>query len=570
MGRPDAAEAVRRMVALQAHRGPDGARVQTLVPGLAFGHARLSIVDLSDRGAQPMRSACGRWTLVFNGELFNYLELARELGHAGWRSESDTEVFLEAVSAWGIEKTLARSVGMFGAALWDHAEQALTLVRDRIGEKPLVYFWDGTVFAFASELKALGGLHGARVRAEALDAYLALGFVPAPLAIFEKTYKLEAGCWLRLARGSLTGGRWWFPERAPAPGPRREAQKIAELRTLVADSVRLRLRADVPLALALSGGMDSSVIAHEAARQGARVRAFTVEFPGASEAAQARQTAAQCGLAHEVIPAGDLSAPHAVEEMLAQYDEPFADSAAIPALVLARALGGYKVMLNGDGGDEAFGGYRHYEFIRAKQAVKAAAAAAGLCDGSAAVYVQAKTLFPAAFRARLMGRPAALGGLDRLLGAGIFAAAPQGALERALWFDRHLYLANGLTHKMDMALAAHGIEGRAPLLDHRILEWTAKLDGRDLVRGRSRKILLRRAYAADLAEAVRRRGKRGFGAPIGAWLAGSLRQQVQETLPVVWLDGQAQAAVLAPGANAQRLWTLFMLARWARQWRISW
>jgi asparagine synthase (glutamine-hydrolysing) len=573
IGMPGAVEIVTNMIALQRHRGPDGARVIALRADAALGHARLSIVDLSERGTQPMHSASGRWTLVFNGELFNYQELARELPDVAWQSESDTEVFLEAVAAWGVEKTLARAVGMFAAALWDRQEHALTLVRDRIGEKPLVYFWDGRVLGFASELKALRPLHASRIQAAALDVYLALGSIPAPLAIFENTHKLPAGHLLRWKQGSLSTQRWWFPECAEVPGTRGDAQKIEELLALVADSVRLRLRADVPVALALSGGIDSSVIAAEMARQGARVEAFTVTFAeDRTDFGFARQVAERCGLAHEEIPAEGLSAERGLDAMVAQYDEPFADSAAVSALALARALDGrYKVILNGDGGDEAFGGYRHYEFIAVKQA---AAAAAGLRDGhrSSTVYVQAKTAFRAQERARLTGSAGNPGDgpLDRLLQADAFLGAPRrGALQRALWCDRHLYLANGLTYKTDMALAAHGMEGRAPLLDHRILEWTQNLDDRDLVRGRDTKVLLRRAYAPELPPAVGNRSKKGFGAPVGAWLAGPFREQVRETLPCALLDPDAQSAVLTHG-NAQRVWTLFLFARWARHWGATW
>lgn len=573
---PGAVDVVTSMIALQRHRGPDGARVTALAEDAALGHARLSIVDLSERGTQPMDSASGRWTLVFNGELFNYQELARELPDVAWRSESDTEVFLEAVAAWGLEKTLARAVGMFAAALWDRHEHTLTLVRDRIGEKPLVYFWDGLVLGFASELKALRPMHASRIQAAALDVYLALGSVPAPLAIFENTYKLPAGHWLRWKQGALSTERWWFPERAAAPGARGEEQKIEELRALVADSVRMRLRADVPRALALSGGIDSSVIAAEIARQEARVEAFTVTFAGdGTDFAFARQVAERCQLKHEEIPAEGLSIERGLEEMVAQYDEPFADSAAVSALTLARALNGrYKVILNGDGGDEAFAGYPHYEFIAVKQAVKSAAAAVGLRDGhrSSTVYVQAKTTFRAQERARLTGSEGdpGVGPLDRLLQADAYLGALRhGALKRALWCDRHLYLANGLAYKTDMALAAHGMEGRAPLLDHRILEWTQNLDDRDLVRGRDKKVLLRRAYAAELPPLVCNRPKKGFGAPVNAWLKGPLREQVRETLPCALLDPDAQAGALAHG-NAQRVWTLFLFARWARHWGATW
>jgi hypothetical protein len=201
------------MTEAQRHRGPDGGGLfSDPQAGLALGHRRLAILDLSEAGRQPMTSRDGRWTLVLNGEIFNYLELRRELG-GEFRTATDTEVLLEACAAWGVEEALARSVGMFAFALWDARERELILARDRAGEKPLVYFWDGRTLAFASELKALGPLHGRRLDPEALDCYLALGYVPAPLAIFRNCRKLPPGHLLRFKSGVHRVGRWWFPER---------------------------------------------------------------------------------------------------------------------------------------------------------------------------------------------------------------------------------------------------------------------------------------------------------------------------------------------------------------------
>lgn len=559
------------MAAAQWHRGPDGAGLLELEPGAAFGHRRLAILDLSDRGAQPMTSRDGRWSIVLNGEVFNYRELRAQLPHGTWRTETDTEVFLEAVAAWGLERTLERSNGMFAVALWDRRERTLMLARDRAGEKPLVYFWDGTTLAFASEMKALEPWHDRQVDPAALDVYLGLGYVPAPLGIFRKTHKLAPGHYARLHQGALDVRRWWFPEHATAQPPADPAERREQLRALLADAVRLRLRSDVPIALSLSGGVDSSVIAAELARQGAAPDAFTLVFDGdAADVPYARKVARHFGLRHEVIRAESAPLIDQLAAAAAQYDEPFADSSAVACLGLARALGGrYKVILDGDGGDEAFGGYSHYEYIVAKQALKAAAAAVGLRDGAgtATVYVQSKTLFSASERSGLLnghgGPPAAL---ERLLASDAYLRTPRpGALKRALWSDRHLALANGLTYKMDMALAAHGIEGRAPLLDHRILEWAQNLDDRDLVRGRQKKVLLRETYAQDVPADVLERPKHGFGAPVSEWLGGPLRELAAEALPCPLLDPLEQ-----PQASGQRQWTLLQLALWAERWRASW
>ncbi len=586
-GNPDSLAAIRSMTGALGHRGPDGEGYATH-SGIALGHRRLAILDLSPAGAQPMRSHDGRFTIALNGEIFNYRELRAELS-GPFHSATDTEILLEACAAWGVEKTLERANGMFAFALWDTRERELTLARDRSGEKPLVYFWDGGVFAFASELKALTGLHSSRLDPAAVDAYLALGYVPAPLAIFRDCRKLPAGHLLRFRSGRLDVRRWWFPEQAPPLPDRPGIDRARELRALAADAVRLRLRADVPVALSLSGGVDSSAIAAECAAQGASLDTFTVVFDGdQTDLPHARAVARHLKLRHHVIAVrGDVQ-NQIVQNQIVQnqivarqldlaashYDEPFADSSALPALALASALAGrYKVILNGDGGDEAFAGYRHYQHIAAKQFLKTAAAAAGFADGSGGmgVYVQSKTLFRLRERARLLASHAPGATLAELLANdGFLRTAPpggalRGALRRALWSDRHLHLANDLTYKMDIALAAFGMEGRAPFLDHRILEWAQGLDAKDLVRGRQKKVLLRQAYRDALPAGVLARAKHGFGAPIASWLAGPLKEIVRESLPCPLLDAASQR-----NASGQRLWTLLMFARWARKWEARW
>ncbi len=303
-GHPEALDLTSRMTSIQAHRGPDSGAVRQLAPEVAFGHRRLAILDLSECGAQPMTSRDGRWTLVLNGEIFNYRELRNELGYIPWRSETDTEVFVEAVARWGLEATLRRSNGMFAVALWDGHQNALFVARDRVGEKPLVYFWDGAVFGFASELKALSPLHGSRLDPASVDLYLALGYVPARSAIFRSTYKLAPGHFARLRDGELQIRRWWFPENALSEPSSSVQQRREHLRHLIKDAVRLRLRADVPIALALSGGMDSSAIAAELTEASAAPVAFTVVFEkDASDLPYAKAVAERFGLRHEVIEA---------------------------------------------------------------------------------------------------------------------------------------------------------------------------------------------------------------------------------------------------------------------------
>ncbi len=569
---------VQSMMGALRHRGPDGSG--TFADGdFALGHQRLAIVDLSETGRQPMTSRDGRWTISFNGEIFNYLELRTQLG-GEFRGASDTEVLLEGCARWGVEKTLERANGMFAFALWDGRDRELTLARDRVGEKPLVYLSRGRVFAFASELKALAPWSDRRVDAAALDAYLALGYVPAPLAIFRDCRKLPAGHLLRYRDGQISIQRWWFPENAPCQGAGESSGNHRErARELLGDAVRLRLRADVPIALYLSGGVDSSIVAAECAPWGMRPRAFTAAFDGdRTDARYAAMLARRLGLDHEIIEVDGHRITREVESVLGAYDEPFADSSALPAFALARAIGGrYKVVLDGEGGDEAFGGYRHYERIPVKQAVKAVAAAAGVCDGYGdplQIYVQSKALFRAAKRMGLVNGNAHLSNTSRdslgeLIAAdGFLSHAKGGALKRALWSDRHLYLANNLTYKMDIALGAHGIEGRAPFLDYRVLEWSQDLEPRELVRGRQKKVLLRAAYRGNVPDEILDRPKLGFGAPIGRWLAGPLREFAGDLLPCPLLDGATQWDV--SGWAAQPRWALVAFANWARQWKATW
>ena len=569
IGHPRAADLVAQMTAAQTHRGPDGSAVEPLTATAAFGHRRLAILDLSERGVQPMTSCDGRWTIVLNGEIFNYRELRGQIAGVPWRSETDTEVLLEAVAAWGLQRALDQSIGMFGVALWDHREHTLFIARDRIGEKPLVYFWDGKVFAFASEMKALGALHGSHLEAAAVDIFLALGYVPAPLGIFRNTHKLPPGHYATLKDGTFHLRRWWFPENTLSRSGRGAGERRDQLRALLADAVRLRLRADVPVALALSGGVDSSVIAAELKRLGTAPDAFTVTFDGDdSDLPYAQCVAERFGLQHEVLRVEGLSLAEQLGAAIEQYDEPFADSSAIGCLTLARALAGrYKVILSGDGGDEAFAGYRHYEFIGAKQALKVAAAAAGLCDGytTSTTYVQSKTTFRKAERSGLLNGHGSRGVLDQFLGSDPYLQLfRSGALKRALWSDRHLPLANGLNYKTDIALGAHAIEGRAPLLDHRILEWAQELEDHHLVRGREKKVLLREAYS-ELPTKILGRAKHGFGAPIRQWLEGPLKEMAREALPCPLLDQKLQR-----GQTGQRQWTLLTFALWAKEWKASW
>ena len=375
----DLRHAVGRMNDTLVHRGPDDQGLW-LDPaaGVALGHRRLSILDLSPLGHQPMVSHCGRYVLAFNGEIYNYPALRRDLGDAvPWRGHSDTEVLLASISRRGVVATLPQLNGMFAFALWDRQERRLTLARDRLGEKPLYYGWNRGRFLFGSELKALTAhpdWQGTLDR-DALAAYLRLSYVPAPHSIYQGIHKLEPGTYATLDQGQqipVIRAYWTAREAverglaAPFSGSR--AQALDALESLLTDAVGLRMHADVPLGAFLSGGIDSTVVVALMQAQSTKpVRTFSIGFheAGFDEAPHARQVAAHLGTDHTEL---YVTAQHGIETIIdlpRLWDEPFGDSSQIPTLLVSRmARRDVTVCLSGDGGDELFGGYSRYLWTR--------------------------------------------------------------------------------------------------------------------------------------------------------------------------------------------------------------
>ena len=363
------------MGAALRHRGPDdqGFWVDAQA-SVALGHRRLSIIDLSPLGAQPMRSASGRFTVTFNGEIYNFRALRAELAARGvrFRGGSDTEVLLAAIEEWGLLQTLERSRGMFAFGLWDAAERVLWLVRDRFGEKPLYYGQLGGAFVFGSELKALRAhsLWRGEIDREALALLLRYQYIPAPHSVFRGIHKLMPGCALAVrAQGGgfhLEEVRWFEPALIAASGPPwpREEELLEQVSAALAESVRLQMVADVPVGAFLSGGIDSSLVVAEMQRASAQpVRTFSIGFEEASfdETPYAREVAAHLGTRHTELRVAPRDALQVIPRLPQLYDEPFADSSQIPtALVSSLARGEVTVSLSGDGGDELFGGYLRY------------------------------------------------------------------------------------------------------------------------------------------------------------------------------------------------------------------
>jgi asparagine synthase (glutamine-hydrolysing) len=475
---------------------------------------------------------------------------------------------------------------MFAFAIWDAHQRALFLARDRVGKKPLVYFSQGKMLAFASELKALLVVPGCKavLNPDAVDAYLALGYIPAPLTIFRGAQKLPPGHSLVWRAGEMKVRRYWQPETV-AKVSRPEGDLVEHFRQLFREAVRLRLQADVPVGLYLSGGMDSSAIAAECAVLGQDIEALTVAFDtDTTDLPYARTVARRFGLRQGVVEASGRQLANDLPQIHWFYDEPFADSSSIPCYYIARQTQGrFKVILTGDGGDEALAGYPHYEFVAAKQLLKRCAAAVGWRDGcwrnAWATYFQSKALFRQRRRDELLrGGPARDGGFAGYLESESFlqAGPASDTLHRALWADRHVYLPNDLLYKMDIALMSHGIEGRSPFLDHRLLEWCQQLPSRQLVRNRSKKRLLRAAYRNELPDKVLHRRKHGFGAPVMRWLQSSLHEVVYSHLPTPLFNPLPQQKLLQafqrkPDAQlVHQLWTLLAFAVWAKQWNATW
>ncbi len=388
--RSDAPCILRRMADAITHRGPDDAgEWLDLAAGLALAHRRLSILDLSPAGHQPMLSAEGRYVLVFNGEIYNHLELRARLEREGaapmWRGHSDTETLLACLSAWGVEPTLQAAVGMFALALWDRRERVLHLARDRMGEKPIYYGWVGGAFVFASELKALREFPGfaGSVDRDALALYLRYNYVPAPYSIYAGIYKLEPGCRLRVGPGAAAPScvpsaplegegfalrRWWSLGEVAVAGQRElfsDADGALEhVESRLSDAIGLQSIADVPLGAFLSGGIDSSlVVALMQARATRPVRTFTIGLheSGFDEAIHAREVARHLGTDHTELYVTPEEARAVIPQLPSLYDEPFADSSQIPTFLVSRmAREKVTVALSGDGGDELFGGYNRY------------------------------------------------------------------------------------------------------------------------------------------------------------------------------------------------------------------
>jgi len=614
------------MIGTLRHRGPDDEGVWTDGLG-ALAHARLSIIDLSAAGHQPIAGAGGEVWLSYNGEIYNFLELRGELAALGYvfRSRTDSEVIANGWHAWG-PRLFGRLRGMFALALWDRRSRRLILARDRIGKKPLYYAPPGNAnrqaFLFGSEIKALLAWPGmARIpNLAAIDHYLTLQYVPAPDTAFAGVHRLPPAHYLVV--GADAEGSWLEPElvrywELPKPQTTGAAQNPIELqRELVAhleEAVRLRMIADVPLGAFLSGGVDSSAVVAMMARAGAgRVKTFSIGFPAKEydETRYARMVAERYGTEHEeFIVEPDAAA--ILPKLVWHYGEPFADPSAIPTYYVSQmARRHVTVALNGDGGDEAFLGYARYRAMHHLDRIDRLPG--GLGRGRSAV-ARLLGMAPASIGRKLrlpqirdmldapMGEPARryagaiafFGDCDKMAGYG---EAMQGQLAHsaldllAPYFARaenlvaganradfHTYLPDDLMVKVDVASMAHGLETRSPLLDHVLLEWAARIPSETRMAGGRTKALFKAAMAPYLPRAILHRRKMGFGCPIDQWLRRELKELAYDTLlaPAARERGLMRPEYVhklldehcAYRANHHtRLWALLMLELWFRTW----
>jgi asparagine synthase (glutamine-hydrolysing) len=578
----DLARAGLAMAAALRHRGPDDEGIWVDPDARAvLAHRRLSIIDLSDAGHQPMVSASERWVLACNGEVYNFQILRRELeGHGhGFRGHSDTEVLLAAVEQWGVRGALEHCNGMFSLALWDRRERLLTLARDRLGEKPLYYGRVGSTFMFGSELGALRAHHAfdAPIDRDAIALFLRYSYVPAPHSIYVGIHKLGPGEMLVLdgARSDASPrieAYWSLREAARrgtasafADGAGEEA--VDQLDALLNDAVGLRMEADVPVGAFLSGGIDSSLIVALMQKQSSRsVRTFSIGFDedAHDEARFAREVALHLGTDHTELYVPAAVALEQLPRIAEVYDEPFADPSQLPTmLVCAMARERVTVSLSGDGGDELFAGYRRYEW--ASRAWKATGWLPGggrrlLGRGLSrltpehwgAIGSRLRPVGRGAIDARFGDRAAKLAHLvslsDReavyrdlmsqwkrpssvVLGASEphtpftdlqRAPAVDGELERMLYLDTLTYLPDDILVKVDRASMAVGLEARVPLLDHRVVEFAWRVPAAIKVRGGVTKWPLRQVLDRYVPRELIDRPKQGFDIPLSEWLRGPL------------------------------------------------
>ena len=585
---------IRRMTQTIAHRGPDDAGYwQDADHQVSFGHRRLAIIDLSPAGHQPMQSASSRYVIAFNGEIYNHLVLREQLHGCGkapaWRGHADTETLLAGFDAWGIQETLERAIGMFAMAVWDRQTATLTLARDRIGEKPLYYGWQGhgsrAAFLFGSELKALRE-HPAfegKIDRGALSLQLRHNYIPAPYSVYEGISKLPPGSMLTVSLKQRDPRIWryWSGVNVAKTGVANAfsgtpEQAVDELESLLKDAIRQQMMADVPLGAFLSGGIDSStVVALMQAQSSRPVKTFSIGFheKGYNEAEHAKAVARHLGTEHTELYVTAEQAMAVIPRLPALYDEPFSDSSQIPTYLVSQlARQHVTVSLSGDAGDELFCGYNRYQMTaRMWQKMSAGPlplrrlAAKGLTSVSPEAWNRlagaVEGVLPRSLRFANVGDklhkgagvldsasvdalylrlashwqdPASvvIGGFEpsTLLTGGTSLGIGLDNVQRMMALDLLTYLPDDILVKVDRAAMGVSLETRVPFLDHRVVEFAWRLPQSVKLRDGQTKWALRQVLYRHVPQALIERPKMGFGVPIGDWLRGPLRDWAESLL----------------------------------------
>lgn len=574
------------MTATLQHRGPDAENVWTNDrAGIAFGHRRLAILDLTQAGAQPMQSDCGRFTVTFNGEIYNHLDIRKELeaigGAPNWRGHSDTETLLYAIRQWGIADAINRFVGMFALAVWDEAKQELTLCRDRFGEKPLFYGWSGRDLVFASELKALAAHPdwSPSLDRPALTSFMRYCYVPAPQTIWRDVRKLPSGSLVTFAADASVRGmpqpvQYWSHRDCVVAGQgsriESEADAVDEFERLLSRAISRQCLSDVPLGAFLSGGVDSSTVVALMQKQSSQpIRTFTIGFSegGFDEAGEARDVARHLGTSHTELYVDAKTAMDVIPNLSRMYDEPFADSSQIPThLVASLARQHVTVALTGDAGDELFGGYNRHvwgtklnarlsDLPRPFRSVLGAALAAVAPEPANTIVQMLEPVLPKSLRTRRAGDQVAK--IARIVGAKSaddlyrllcsIDSTPSdsvvGGHETASWADGEMnkitsrldpldrmtladslsYLSDDILQKVDRAAMSVSLETRVPFLDRDVVEFAARVPPSMKIRDGRGKWLVRQVLYKHVPAALIDRPKTGFSIPLDQWLRGPLK-----------------------------------------------
>jgi asparagine synthase (glutamine-hydrolysing) len=619
---PDARCIIDRQTRTLLHRGPDdGGTWMDAGAGIALGHRRLSILDLSPAGHQPMVSASGRYVIVLNGEIYNHLDIRARLDSAEspppWRGHSDTETLLAALDRWGIEAALNISVGMFAFAVWDRQERTLILARDRMGEKPLYYGWQGGLFLFGSELKAIRAHPNfrAEINREVLADYMRHGYVRAPHCIYQNVHNLLPGTYLQLSMNQSAGNllfpkSYWSVREAVEHGRRDpfrggDEEAVRMLEDLLGRAVALQSIADVSLGAFLSGGIDSSLVVALMQAQSSRpVKTFTIGFndPRFNEAVHARAVSEHLGTEHTELYVDSNDAMKVIPKLPLFYDEPFGDSSAIPTYLVSQlAHSKVTVSLSGDGGDELFGGYSRYlrtariwgNLQRIPHPLRLP-----MSHGARALesLLRATSIGPTLERAGhyLAARGpqecydiqfsnhygTATGVLGDSANAVFWPVPWEGAVADDRLFDQMMYqdsmsyLPDDILVKVDRAAMAVSLESRIPMLDHRVIEFAWRLPMHMKVRQGVGKWLLKKALRRHLPGRLIDRDKMGFGVPVGDWIRGPLREWAEDLMSAHRLRrqgifdesivrGRWTRYLGGRQAGSDAIWPLLMFQAWA-------